>query len=68
MSDEAVRRANKALHRARLRHADAIIAARDAGHSLAEIGQVLKPPVTPQRVWSLIKCAEEQQQQKEPRK
>lgn len=57
----AVQRAERALHRARLAHADAIAAAHEAGHSLAQIGQVLG--VTRGRVHQLITWREEQRKE-----
>lgn len=48
----AVERAEEALHRARLTHVDAIVAAHEASHSLGEIGKALG--ITRQRVHALI--------------
>lgn len=53
----ALERAEGAVHEARLRHVEAIVAAHDAGHSLAQIGQALG--VTRQRVHALIAWAEQ---------
>jgi len=56
----AVERAEQALHRARLVHADTLIAAHKAGHSLAQIGQVLG--ITRGRVHQVIRWRGEQEQ------
>jgi DNA-directed RNA polymerase specialized sigma24 family protein len=60
-SAAAVERAEDAVRRARLRHVNTIIAAREAGHSLAQIGQALG--VSPQRVHSLIQWGTEQRKE-----
>jgi DNA-directed RNA polymerase specialized sigma24 family protein len=58
----AVQRAEQALHRARLAHADAIIAAHDAGHSYAAIGYALG--ITRGRVHQLVTWRKEQRHSK----
>jgi DNA-directed RNA polymerase specialized sigma24 family protein len=58
----AVERAERALHRARLAHADAIIAAQAGGYSLAQIGQALG--ITRGRVHQLIRWREDQRKGK----
>jgi hypothetical protein len=64
MSKAAVKRAEQALTRARLRHAKDIIAAHEAGHSYAVIGRAIG--LTSQRVSAFVSWAEEQRQRKEP--
>jgi hypothetical protein len=61
----AVQRAERALHGARLAHADAIVAAHDAGHSYAQIGMALG--IGRARVHQLVKWRAEQKQSKRGR-
>jgi DNA-directed RNA polymerase specialized sigma24 family protein len=61
----AVQRAERALHDARVAHADAIIAAHDAGHSYAQIGTALG--ISRGRVHQLVQWRAEQKQSKRGR-